>query len=1423
MKKFNKLISGALAALMIFTSVPIYAVNDVSTGTNTEISTETEGNTSEIISDSTEETSSSPETEVTETQNIEDRPTVFLDGEEDLEENDNWELSTVFYDSTVDNGKTPLTSIDWDASDGSYLDGDARIITVQINYRNTNTATTYKPQELEIQIPNLAYNTDAYKKNTWEEFAQWSSKITISANYGTNINYNWDFITGESPTVDQSIFSLVNNKTIEEKANFEGNIQIIYEITPLGEDHYQNLYDKYIDLEKGAEECTHNYSTTLKSNLNYNNKKLIESNSLNFNYTRTYIHPWQKKITPLEKEAYPLDSLDALGDIKENPDDYIWVKYRMKDLEQWADDFSYPYMYPKNTMFIIDEFPEECLVYKDGKKQTPINGNTYKLEGYNFYEQISNRPHYYLDFYVGYPKSVYNEENDNLIITNYAEKWGKYPLESEPEKMGDDTVSLNLNDFKFDYTGELYSISKWHNTNGRHYYQNFNSGDNRIGSGNTTPWGMRFTIKNMFREDGIDVKFGDDIICVPDKNNEYKIISDNEYYFSKASFGKLVDGAGGELTNKHTIELWIRRAGNEDYELYETFTTPKYSKTYSFTEEDAVVGYYFLIKNVKTDLKLASYYSHETNVVIKGINDLYTTGKLYNFNYLEVYHNGELHNTVDLDSYVTQETKNVISTYDIEKYGHYIQRGVGNISYTYYQNPKLDYEIWPSKDMTLNKNDSVNKYFYGNATIRTRINSEDAPDASVFLEYAGETLNDSDGIKGFEMMDLLPVGMELIETPTLNKEKSISSSDNIFYDKNKNELDINDVLELIQENTIITITNNWVDANGNNTNRTHIHIKTDLSNNPIYILTHDNDIWGDALAIFYDYNFKISYDSYLEYGGTVKNNLYSNWLNNRFSYTSFEDRVSDTGSKDAQEKDINKNGNTSETMSFVSDTITISTAISTHQDVQTQVSSTLSNYSTGIVNAEYDKNYSYKLRVRSGENDVTNLVIYDNLEKWAKDKDGNFIEAAGKKQYWQGEFLGIDTSYAESKGYNVKVWYSENEKAGTLGEDSSWKEFISSALVPDNTKTEIVSSPNWPSNYNNNMTESNNYWEKTFEGADAIQITFDSTSKLESATYDYLRFYDRDGNNITNDIFGITAGKIGGSDLAGKTVTVPGNYIKITMRTDSSGLYKGFSANITPAYNSTPTDPNLVKSLAFQYLDSEGNPAILPANSLTYVEINMKAPADESIKTLAYNGCWTQWNAIDEFGKPVDFITGINSNIVKVALPNSVIENEIPSIQLKIEKEIQGTTEAFENMLLDPNGEYQFMISLVKQEENEDGSHDVINGVISNKKGLVIKDLSYGTWVISETDDIYFDFVDMIAVENPEIMTPGVTFEKTDAGYILTIDEDIDSATEYSLKVINEIEPERFYEDKESEVNLFKGAPLIEEQSLLDKLIEFFK
>ena len=62
---------------------------------------------------------------------------VYGDNEVEL---DNWEISTVFYDSTVNDGKTPLTEINWDASNLNYNVPDKRTISVQINYKNTKNS-----------------------------------------------------------------------------------------------------------------------------------------------------------------------------------------------------------------------------------------------------------------------------------------------------------------------------------------------------------------------------------------------------------------------------------------------------------------------------------------------------------------------------------------------------------------------------------------------------------------------------------------------------------------------------------------------------------------------------------------------------------------------------------------------------------------------------------------------------------------------------------------------------------------------------------------------------------------------------------------------------------------------------------------------------------------------------------------------------------------------------------------------------------------------------------------------------------------------------------------------------------------------------------------------------------------------------------
>lgn len=199
----------------------------------------------------------------------------------------------------------------------------------------------------------------------------------------------------------------------------------------------------------------------------------------------------------------------------------------------------------------------------------------------------------------------------------------------------------------------------------------------------------------------------------------------------------------------------------------------------------------------------------------------------------------------------------------------------------------------------------------------------------------------------------------------------------------------------------------------------------------------------------------------------------------------------------------------------------------------------------------------------------------------------------------------------------------------------------------------------------------------------------------------------------------------------------------------------------------------------------------------------MKSPSDENETRLARMDCWTQWNAIDEFDQPVDFITGINSNVVKVALPNSVKTDDLPSISLKFTKEIQGETTDFENLKLNKADEHIFMIRLTSLTANDDGSYNQVTGLLSSTQRLVITQIPIGTYLLEELGDNYFDFVEFTNNNDPEIVIEGVTFEKTDQGYIITVSEDLAETIEFNIKVTNEIEPERFYEDKNNKENLF--------------------
>lgn len=1360
--------------------------------------------------------------------------------EEDEEpSNDNWGLSTVFYDSTVNNGKTPLTSIDWDASDGSYKAGTPRVVTVQINYKNSNAATTYQPGDVEIAIPNLTYC------NSWSSgsggvtnifgsgSAQWKSQIIVGANDSTHTGYDWDFKAfkyGSSNYTSPNNFAenlvFTNNKIIEEKSNFEGSIQIVYTITPCAESQqYEHNIDQ-VYIEKHDDSCVHEYSTNFKASIivrkqiddesniisspnypdNYNknikeedylweyrlenakrldisfsddtdigsynyvyfyNKEnelikktrsksdlisindnyakitmssgiwyggkwkitinpwivVAESNALDFHYIRTYTHPWKKDTYYLRKSANKILSYDGLP---QNADEYIWVKYNMN--------FDYGYSYYPNiglhkqlehNIEIRDNIPEGCLVYDvDGNELSPRYDNTYVFD-YNLYS--SNRgSHYNTSFsiYVGYPKEIYNEENNNLIVENVADYYGVYASETEFEYITQGKARVNLADYRFSYSGNLYGITKQSGAHSNGFrYQDIVA--ESAGDSNQSSWWLhpqaRYTGTPM------TVKIGDDLLYATDKNEEYKKINDEDYYFTQIDMPLLKNG------NKETIkagsvncELWVRHAGNKEFSLYEEFTnynggndtSGRYKDRWYFTKEDKVVGWYFLIKDLKCSLDQSS---DSFSCYMKFIKkDIPQNGTLYNFGNLEVYFKNEqgdlvLQNEPDrssYDSFVSQE----IANFDIETYGHYIQRCVGDDEWTYYK-PTIYQRISARKQSSGNiKQDVENERFTGAFNIGI---------GAYVMEYHELYKNEYDkemALYGFSLYDLLPKGMELLSSEeeiinslTFSTSQIGSSSGTTYKNIDFENCNMKELHQYGRENTKIEITQNW-----NNTGRTRIKITLDLSENPIFLT--NNSSYGES-PISYNIKYSVSYDSYLEYGNVWTNRCYAEWTDQPMLETKIKRSYSqdDNGAADIEEKDINGNGETTDKISRASEVVTITSAVSSHQDVQTQVQTVNDNFTVGKGTSPYNEEYTYKLRVRTGQNAATNMVIANNLEMAYRDK-----------KFWQGEFKGIDTSYIENKTW--MVYDPKNENANSDG------------YVPK----KIIVKPY----YSTNPEETDLYLtEQTIVTEDGIEVS--------------KTIFKEDEN---------------------------GNILKNTN-------WKEYTDDV---------DKGTVKSLAFELLDAEtGKPAVIPANSLLYVLVKMQAPDDpyegddsidqskrplsKDIKTYAYNNCWTQWNPIDEtFNTKVDFVTGIHSNIVRVALPYTAEDD--PIINLNFIKVIDGTEEAFEKLQLKKGDAYKFQITLTNQETG-----DIIQGILDSKTGLQIKEIPIGTYLITESDDIYFDFVDMTAD-----MVDAITFENTENGYLLTIDNTISEDTTFEITVNNKIEPDRPYEDKKEKINLFK-------------------
>ena len=991
-----------------------------------------------------------------------------------------WELSLYYTDSgnggdTIFHGASE--PIVWNAVQSQ----EKRKILLQVNYKNGQAETSYPAGSVEIYVPDLASHLDGTKSGSLA-----SVSVAADPKGSGNLSHDWSY----EKIRDQDGYygyTFRNNYEIEGGSNFEGSIQIAWELVS----------------DYGAKDVSFALSARLMEDI------MTDPLPVEFH---SNVKQYEMVKTPsalLSSDGLPVNS-------------YYCVRF---DFEAYAD-ANMPgvrFLDPDSICF-LDDFPSDCKVWDENLQLlTPVEGNTYRIPPIaQVYSQYYASQRLRGCCYVGYPKTTYQ----TLRVTNEVRLYGGFhelnACQGEAGTVGyimSAECEFAAADFEFVYQGNLYGMSK-------------KSIDAAINSAlirdsyEVCPFALGAVIR--YDTGPLTVRIGDDITGILYSNGEFHLLENGEVWFTKLDMPRFKNANGQYFQNgKYTYSIYIRPEGSDTYELYQSYSDNS-NKEILFPENIHVAAWYVEIENLQESLLIEGNTGNKmegeerfvtyTCLSDPGVTD---TGAFYNFGYLRVFRDGQDQIHAGYENYANHMSRQYISEYDLNTYGSY------------------QYRVWASNQFHAEPNGVMVTKFIHPFT-KDAANERFTTIVNLYFGYYRQRINSfNDTFYGYDLYDLLPLGMDVSSDG--QTEMKMTSGDSFSYVRTAGGVRFPNRLTYYRylfDHCTIEKTVNW-----RNTGRTMMHIRLDFRDDPLDITALrsikqyiSSSTWQEKEEGVFTIPVEVSYDSYLQYGSSYKNKamicaLDENWMQAAEGRKYLRSAYSkDDGSYDPDVVDVDGDGITEELFYVSSQTKKITETVSTHQDVAKYVQTDQNGFQTGLAEASPGSIYTYRLRVRVGSNRVTNLVIYDNLE-----------EAYGESNHWQGEFAGVDTSYAAEKGYQVAVYYSPERNAGDLSADNS-----------------------------------------------------------------YLPYDDS-------------------------------------------------------------VDPSLVKSLAFLYLDASGRPATLSPKEMTYVHVRMRAPEDPAaVCGLAYNGCRTQWNALDTFGAPVYEITGMSSNIVQVDIGSPAAE----SVKLVIRKQI---------------------------------------------------------------------------------------------------------------------------------------------------------
>ncbi len=903
-------------------------------------------------------------------------------------EDDGWELHLLYYDSETDHGETallPEQEIIWDATESSR----SRTFRIQIHYKNEKTERSWQPGELMIECPDLR---SLFLDGLPDEPMAMVPQIAADPVGTRTPAYDWSYVREPSDSGSGYVYRFYNNVAIEEQTNCEGSIQISW---PLVSSYGKNC-------------GSFDFSASMQGTV---------SESIHMSFTSTV------KQIQTKKEAFKLVSGVGLP-----AGDYIWVRYVLSS-KSYTNTPGVRHVDPQTAWF-EDELPDGCLVLNLQKNPVqPYSGNIYRFAPDSFSISYSTEE-MVTTCYVGYPRQPYG----TMTLTNVVTLWGgffmgnaRYGEVSECRSISSGSAQIAVADFAFTYTGDLYGLTK----KPMDYRMNTNL--------MRTGWDQgcfRLGVTAVYDGTPVTLRVGDDLAGILYNDGAFRLLEEGSYHYRMVRIPVLENFDGQKLAeSSYTCSLYIRRCGSPDYVLFQTLNSNS-EKTFSFSEEDEVAGWYVEFQDLHDSLRITGYEGSRRNRIVTAVSvhdeNVTDEAEIFNFAYLRVFMNGAEIPLAGFENYSTQMTQEYIASRDMELYGTYLCRDWASV------------RALPLKNGVCIKKTMVSRFAKDDASSCFRGTAELAMQL-----VKGEMESFNNTFYGYEAYDLLPAGVEIVDADSFTVSTGRGRVWSGIRTMSGRTFSQNDYLAYVLAHSSFSVIPNW-----RQTGRTMVRYLLDYTDDPMDLtglnaraLTLDAPVVSDWTLELIDLQIRFplvySYDSYLEYGREVENLAYLKEYGRElrdymlirgdgvYSYLPGI-YVQDQGEWDAAAVDINENGITDEYFVMNSYYSLISETVSTHQDVLLTVQTDQTPYTSGTAYSTELTPYTYKLRVRTGSERVTNLVLYDSLEAQTPEQT-----------HWRGSFAGVDTSYALAQGYHVKVYYSSGTDPGNLEEDASWLEYSS--------------------------------------------------------------------------------------------------------------------------------------------------------------------------------------------------------------------------------------------------------------------------------------------------------------------------------------------------------------------------------------------